>query len=84
MLPPIARRRAGEVAGLASSWPREQTVVIGDTPRDIACAHADDLRCVAVTTGTYSAPELSVADHVVGDAQALAATLDSLASASGA
>ena len=30
-LPPIARRRAGHV-------PREQAVVIGDTPRDIACA----------------------------------------------
>ena len=83
MLPPIARRRAGEAAGLATSWPREQTVVIGDTPRDIACAHADDLYCVAVTTGTYSAPELSGADVVVGDAQALATTLESLALAAG-
>ena len=40
-LPPIARRRAGS-DGI--SYPREQTIVIGDTPRDIACAHADDLR----------------------------------------
>jgi phosphoglycolate phosphatase-like HAD superfamily hydrolase len=57
--------------------------VIGDTPRDIACAHADDLRCVAVTTGTYAASELSGADVVVGDAQALATTLESLALAAG-
>ena len=42
MLPPIARRRAGEAAGLSTSWPRDHTVVIGDTPRDIACARADD------------------------------------------
>ena len=33
-LPAIARARAG-------GYPREQTVIIGDTPRDIACAHAD-------------------------------------------
>lgn len=83
VLPPIARRRAGEAAGLATSWPREQTLVIGDTPRDIACAHADNLRCVAVTTGMYSAAELSGADVVVGDAQALATTLESLAFAAG-
>ena len=33
-LPAIARARAG-------GWARERTVVIGDTPRDIACARAD-------------------------------------------
>jgi phosphoglycolate phosphatase-like HAD superfamily hydrolase len=33
-LPAIARARA-------DGWPRERTVVIGDTPRDIACARAD-------------------------------------------
>ena len=36
LLPPIARRRANH-------HPRAQTIVIGDTPRDIACAHADGL-----------------------------------------
>ncbi len=39
--------------------PREQTIVIGDTPRDIACARADMLRCVAVTTGPYRREELA-------------------------
>ncbi len=37
-LPAIARRRAGAPG---TPYPRERTVVIGDTPRDIACAHAD-------------------------------------------
>ncbi|MGH2860177.1 MAG: HAD family hydrolase [Solirubrobacteraceae bacterium] len=65
MLPPVARRRAGEAAGMASSWPRERTVVIGDTPRDVACAHADDLRCIAVTTGPHSRSDLAGADFIV-------------------
>jgi phosphoglycolate phosphatase len=38
VLPEIARRRAG-TDGVP--WPRERTIVIGDTPRDIACARAD-------------------------------------------
>jgi phosphoglycolate phosphatase-like HAD superfamily hydrolase len=65
MLPPIARRRAGEAAGMGTSWPRERTLVIGDTPRDIACAHADDVRCIAVTTGPHGRDELSGADFIV-------------------
>ncbi|MDE3132097.1 MAG: haloacid dehalogenase-like hydrolase, partial [Acidobacteriota bacterium] len=65
MLPPIARRRAGEVARMPTSWPRERTLVIGDTPRDIACARADDLQCVAVTTGPHGREQLAEADFVV-------------------
>ena len=65
MLPPIARRRAGEVAGMTTSWPRERTVVIGDTPRDVACARADDVRCIAVTTGPHGHGDLAGADFVV-------------------
>lgn len=84
MLPPIARRRAGEAAGLTTSWPRERTVVIGDTPRDIACAHADNLRCIAVTTGPHPRGELAGADLIVDTARELGevlATLDATASA---
>jgi phosphoglycolate phosphatase-like HAD superfamily hydrolase len=65
MLPPIARRRAGEAAGLGSSWPRERTLVIGDTPRDIACAHADGVRCLAVTSGPNGEDDLAHADAVL-------------------
>ena len=82
MLPPIARRRAGEAAGLPTSWPRARTIVVGDTPRDIACARADALRCIAVTTGPHPAEDLTAADYLVDDVQALAATLESLTAAS--
>jgi phosphoglycolate phosphatase len=70
-LPAIARRRAGRV-------PREQTIVIGDTPRDIACARADDVRVVAVTTGQYGPDELAGADAVALDAAELLARLEEL------
>jgi phosphoglycolate phosphatase-like HAD superfamily hydrolase len=76
-LPAIARRRAGTV-GLPH--PRERTFVIGDTPRDIACARADGVRCMAVTTGPFAADQLTGADAVVSGAgelrDALAAELD--------
>ena len=67
-LPGIARRRAG-VGGVPHA--RSRTVVIGDTPRDIACARADGLHCLAVATGPYGQGELSEADAVVGDALGL-------------
>jgi phosphoglycolate phosphatase len=49
--------------------PREGAVVVGDTPLDVACAQADGVRCIAVTTGWYSATELLAAgaDAVAGD-----------------
>jgi phosphoglycolate phosphatase len=67
-LPAIARRRAG-------GHPRADTVVIGDTPRDIACARADGVRCVAITTGPYGADELAGADVVVDSARELLVVL---------
>jgi phosphoglycolate phosphatase len=65
-LPAIARARASD-----PPWPRERTVVIGDTPRDIACARADEVRVAAVTTGMFRAEALADADAVVDDARAL-------------
>ena len=73
-LPAIARRRAR--AG--TPFPRDQTIVIGDTPRDIACARADGVRCVAVTTGQYAADELAGADAVARDAGELRVRLEEL------
>ena len=63
-LPPIARERAAEWNG-GEPWPREATVVIGDTTRDIACARADGVRVVCVPTGPQTAEELSDADEVI-------------------
>lgn len=72
-LPAIARRRTG---GPGAPFARGATIVIGDTPRDIACARADGLRCVAVATGPFSADELTGADRVADDAVGLRAVLE--------
>ncbi len=74
-LPHIARRRAGAPG---APYPRSQTVVIGDTPRDIACARADEVRCVAVTTGPHGADELARADAVATDTPDLRRALESM------
>jgi phosphoglycolate phosphatase-like HAD superfamily hydrolase len=67
-LPRIARGRAGRNG---VPYPRDQTIVIGDTPRDIACARADGLRCLAVATGPFHVDELRDADAVAADAHDL-------------
>jgi phosphoglycolate phosphatase len=59
-LPGIARARAG-------NHPAADTIVIGDTPRDIACARADDVGVIAVATGPYRADQLTAADAVCRD-----------------
>jgi phosphoglycolate phosphatase-like HAD superfamily hydrolase len=65
VLPEIARRRAGS---LGHPFPRERTIIIGDTPRDIACARADGLRCFAVASGASAFEELGGADSLAADA----------------
>ncbi|HYF25879.1 MAG TPA: haloacid dehalogenase-like hydrolase [Baekduia sp.] len=72
-LPEVARRRAGNGD---DAYPRERTVVIGDTPRDIACARADAVRCVAVATGPFAAADLQDADAVVERPAELLRALD--------
>lgn len=74
-LPAIARRRAGSVG---HAFPRDRTVVIGDTPRDIACARADGVRCVAVATGPFALEQLSGADFMASDAGELREVLERL------
>jgi phosphoglycolate phosphatase-like HAD superfamily hydrolase len=71
-LPAIARRRAGT---RGAPFPRERTIVIGDTPRDIACARADGLRCFAVASGPFEASDLRDADAVLADAAGLRGAL---------
>jgi phosphoglycolate phosphatase len=70
-LPAIARARAGALWNGGEAWPRERTVVVGDTPRDIACARADGIRVIAVPTGPYDAGELREADVVLPGLDAL-------------
>ena len=76
-LVPVALSRA-RAAGIAEP-PADRVVVIGDTPLDVACAHAHGARAVAVATGSYSCDDLreAGADVVVEtlvDARALIAS----------
>ncbi len=54
-LVPIAAARAGGAV---------EVVVVGDTPRDVACARAGGARCIAVTTGAHGAGDLAAADAI--------------------
>lgn len=39
--------------------------MVGDTPKDIECAHVNQSPCVAVATGRYNEEQLSDADCVL-------------------
>ncbi|MBK1834719.1 HAD family hydrolase [Roseibacillus ishigakijimensis] len=58
-LGPIALQRAGENAG--QTFEPAQTLVIGDTPKDIWCAQALGARSICVATGAFTADQLR--DH---------------------
>jgi phosphoglycolate phosphatase-like HAD superfamily hydrolase len=70
-LVPLARERAAARWGAAAAG--DEAWVIGDTPRDLACARAGGARCLLVATGRYSRDELEAAGPD--------AVLDSLAAA---
>lgn len=55
-LGPIAMQRAEKHAG--KSFVADKTWIIGDTPKDIACAKAIGARCLAVATGSFSIAQL--------------------------
>ncbi len=78
-LPAVARLRAGRREHGDGSHPRADTIVIGDTPRDIACAHADGVRCIAMTSGPFDRADLLDADVVIDHARELPAALATLA-----
>lgn len=69
LLGPIALERA--MAHTGRSFTAANTWVIGDTPKDIRCAHAMGARCLAVATGQFTASQLR--DH---SADAVVESLD--------
>ena len=74
-LPGIAVGRARELWGeIVSS---EDAIVVGDTPRDVACGKAGGTRTLAVATGSFSVTDLAASepDHVMED---LSSTMDVL------
>lgn len=66
-LPPVALRRAGEWAG--RRFAPEETVIVGDTTRDVECGRAHGIRVLAVSTGRHGGARLAAAgaDWVVED-----------------
>ena len=54
-------------AKLDSSIDGSHVVIVGDTPRDIECAHAIGATCLAVATGRFTVEQLADAgaDHIV-------------------
>lgn len=65
----IAAQRAGEF--LSQDVSPADLLVIGDTPKDIACARACGARVAAVTTGQFQADQLQEADWVISAAEEL-------------
>lgn len=61
----VAVSRAEAILGVDLS--REEVLVVGDTPRDVAAAHQADAVAVGVATGAYSLEDLRVAgaEHVL-------------------
>ena len=66
-LVPIALQKASARHGV--TFTASDTWVIGDTPRDFACAKAGGARCALVATGNFSRAELEAlgADAVLDD-----------------
>ena len=59
----IAKRRYCDFLGCGVE-PNDM-VIIGDSPKDISCAHNNNVPCVAVDTGFYEYKQLSHADCVL-------------------
>jgi phosphoglycolate phosphatase-like HAD superfamily hydrolase len=76
-LVPVAMDRARR-QGLPDHVDARRTIVIGDTPRDVACARAHGARVVAVATGEYGVDALAGADVVFADFSDTTAVLDAI------
>jgi phosphoglycolate phosphatase-like HAD superfamily hydrolase len=66
-LPPIALERAFTAVG--RRFDPAATLIVGDSPLDVACARAHGIRCLAVATGWTPADRLRAAgaERVVAD-----------------
>ena len=67
----LARERAG-------GWPAAETVAVGDTPLDVAGAHAAGIRVVAVESHRFGAEALAGADARISSLSSLPEALSAL------
>ncbi|ROL60962.1 HAD family hydrolase [Bacteroidetes/Chlorobi group bacterium ChocPot_Mid] len=76
LLPPIAINRANDFVGF-NIFDKKNTLLIGDSPRDIECAKSNNLPVLAVATGNFSANELFLykPDCVLNDFKDLELTI---------
>jgi phosphoglycolate phosphatase len=80
-LVPLARERAATAYG--ADFAGAATVLVGDTPLDVAAAHAADARALGVATGQFAASDLAAAGasavfaDLTGTAHVVAAVLGS-------
>ena len=58
-MPPIGIERWRSLHDGAVPDDPRRVVIVGDTPEDVACAKAHDLRCLGVATERYSAGDLA-------------------------
>lgn len=56
MLPPLAIERYNKHHGTAIT--AANTIIVGDAPADIVCAHTNKIPCVAIASGSYSVEQL--------------------------
>ena len=77
-LPAIALERAFEAWGVR--FPAESAVIVGDTPRDVACGKHQGTRTVAVATGRIPRERLETtgADAVFDDFSDVASVMEAL------
>jgi len=77
-LPGIAIRRASEL--FRRSFRPDEVVIVGDTPRDVACGRHACTRTLGVATGQFDARSLEEAgaDHVFENLSDTSAVLDAL------
>ena len=78
-LPAIAVERARELTGV--DFAGKEIVIIGDTPKDVACGAHLGVRTLAVATGSHPLDELAAtgADHVFADLSDVDAVFSAIA-----
>jgi len=68
LLPPVAVNRANKYME-NGSFDNTNTIIVGDSPRDIECAKVNNMQCIITCTGHFIRDDLSALDpdHLLDD-----------------